>query len=442
MPFNQTQNILGQAVLNKNMSSRFREPDLDCQLINITSGSTSVTPNLLHDHTYLKYIVPVGNILPVTFNGPINTQNRTLHWLVLDNSNNTLGAKTFNFSGIYKFLDLPPNTTQVTVAAGDTAVFFGTYIDGRMYYRNSVNGDTIAAGGSAALQSWVWRGTFSNANTYAVNNLVRFENTVYICTTAVTQPTQTPNEAPEIWDVFVEDGASAYALAVAGGFSGTEAEWLASLAGASAYEVAVANGFSGTELEWLGSLEGTPGVAGVDGDSWTYEIGEYVPSQGGVIFHRYRDGSNENYLIVAINDANTSAVWSTDTSTSLNANSTWDGATNYSLLQTATSGQFTSAAYNIIMWSSGTGVSGWYLPAIHELKLLWQNIFNVNKTLSGNSSYGIIVGATKIGPNVYWSSTESVNFAWYFFFYNGLANPNNKDNTNHVRAVRQFTVTP
>jgi hypothetical protein len=35
--------------------------------------------------------------------------------------------------------------------------------------------------------------------------------------------------------------------------------------GASAYEIAVANGFAGTEVEWLASLEGEPGIQGVPG---------------------------------------------------------------------------------------------------------------------------------------------------------------------------------
>lgn len=64
-------------------------------------------------------------------------------------------------------------------------------------------------------------------------------------------------------------GASAYQIALANGFVGTEAEWLASLDGVdsvvpgpegdTAYEVAVANGFVGTEAAWLASLEGTDG---------------------------------------------------------------------------------------------------------------------------------------------------------------------------------------
>lgn len=95
------------------------------------------------------------------------------------------------------------------------------------------------------------------------------------------------------------DGASAYEVAVNNGFSGTEAEWLASLKGEkgdpgepgqdgagssepgpagpagpagsdgqdgdSAYQVAVENGFEGTEEEWLASLQGADGKDGRDG---------------------------------------------------------------------------------------------------------------------------------------------------------------------------------
>jgi hypothetical protein len=91
------------------------------------------------------------------------------------------------------------------------------------------------------------------------------------------------------------DGASAYEVAVTNGFVGTELEWLASLVGAtgasgadgingtngtngidgtngtdgvdgaSAYEVAVANGFVGTEAQWLASLVGATGAAGAAG---------------------------------------------------------------------------------------------------------------------------------------------------------------------------------
>lgn len=62
-------------------------------------------------------------------------------------------------------------------------------------------------------------------------------------------------------------GLSAYQVAVANGFVGDEAAWLASIEGGdgspgpSAYQVAVANGFVGDEAAWLASLEGEPGPA-------------------------------------------------------------------------------------------------------------------------------------------------------------------------------------
>lgn len=64
---------------------------------------------------------------------------------------------------------------------------------------------------------------------------------------------------------------SAYELAVKNGYTGTELEWLASLAGEvgadgeSAYELAVKNGYKGTEAEWLNSLIGESGKDGKDG---------------------------------------------------------------------------------------------------------------------------------------------------------------------------------
>ena len=62
-------------------------------------------------------------------------------------------------------------------------------------------------------------------------------------------------------------GKSAYTIAVAHGFQGTEQEWLKSLQGkngASAYEIAKQNGFQGTEQDWLKSLVGPAGK--IDGD--------------------------------------------------------------------------------------------------------------------------------------------------------------------------------
>ncbi|BAQ02686.1 tail fiber protein [Ralstonia phage RSL2] len=64
------------------------------------------------------------------------------------------------------------------------------------------------------------------------------------------------------------DGKSAYDVAVAGGFAGTQAQWLASLKGLqgdSAYTVAVAQGFVGNVTAWLASLVGPKGDQGIQG---------------------------------------------------------------------------------------------------------------------------------------------------------------------------------
>lgn len=64
------------------------------------------------------------------------------------------------------------------------------------------------------------------------------------------------------------EGKSAYEVAKAAGFTGTEAEWLVSLTGKngdSAYDIAVQTGFKGTKEEWLKTLIGAPGGAGAPG---------------------------------------------------------------------------------------------------------------------------------------------------------------------------------
>lgn len=76
------------------------------------------------------------------------------------------------------------------------------------------------------------------------------------------------------------EGLSAYQVAVKGGYVGTEAEWLKSLVGLSAYEVAKKNGFVGTESAWLASLEGSDGADGAKGES-AYETWLKQPGNAG-----------------------------------------------------------------------------------------------------------------------------------------------------------------
>ena len=57
---------------------------------------------------------------------------------------------------------------------------------------------------------------------------------------------------------WVYNPVTAYEIALANGYTGTESEWLASLKGSdgrSAYQIAVANGYTGTEAEWINKLQ-------------------------------------------------------------------------------------------------------------------------------------------------------------------------------------------
>ena len=174
---------------------------------------------------------------------------------------------------------------------------------------------------------------------------------------------------------------------------------------------------------------------------YTYEIGQYVASRGGVIFHRYKDGNTQNYLVVSI--ANQGSIgWSNITATAIgaSASSTWDGLSN----SNAIIGQsgFANGAAKLCLDLVSLGIDDWYLPSTDELSLLWHNRFNVNKTLSGNSTAGPIAGAGELGAPAYWSSTESgTPTAYSFGFLGGYANSvSGKGDQNQTRAIRKFTI--
>jgi hypothetical protein len=129
--FNDT--ILGQSTKNPNAMKVFNKPDTDSRYIRITGGESTITPNLMHDHSFIYYVAPIGNVQNVNFYYPIKAENRSLHNLTLDNSNNT-ASKTFTFSNEYIFLDDLGNNTYV-VDAGKKQVWFGVIINGKFYLR-------------------------------------------------------------------------------------------------------------------------------------------------------------------------------------------------------------------------------------------------------------------------------------------------------------------
>ena len=145
-------------------------------------------------------------------------------------------------------------------------------------------------------------------------------------------------------------GESAYEIAVRNGFEGTEQEWLDSLKGdkgdagaagakgdkgdtgaagakgdagaagangtngtngKTAYEIAVENGFTGTQAEWLASLKGNDGANGVtpeigeDGNWWIGDINTGIPATGGNAGTEDGDATLINDTLAIINGVST-----------------------------------------------------------------------------------------------------------------------------------------
>ena len=164
---------------------------------------------------------------------------------------------------------------------------------------------------------------------------------------------------------------------------------------------------------------------------FTYEIGEYVSTEGGVIYHRYLSGDTQYYLVVDTEDIGQD-VWSDVDDIESGAISLWDGDRNTAIIIE----QFGASSGAAFLCDSSTngGKNDWYLPAIQELNKLWSNMLEVSQGIE-------TAGGNQFDFNYYWSSTESSSDgAWNFGFFNGFASFSSKGDTYCVRAVRKFSI--
>lgn len=191
------------------------------------------------------------------------------------------------------------------------------------------------------------------------------------------------------------DGASAYEIALANGYVGTQSQWLASLIGAtgpagapgapgaagadgadgaSAYQIAVANGFVGTESAWLASLEGAQGPAGAPA------------SEAAPVFVRVQQTSGQSYS----SGANTvvayqSAVEDTD--------SMWDAANNRIVIGAAAHGKVAVLTVQHQDSADGTTASELYIERSQNSGSTWSR---VAQSASGGIDHFGIFHATAV----------------------------------------------
>ena len=184
----------------------------------------------------------------------------------------------------------------------------------------------------------------------------------------------------------------------------------------------------------------------VNSSSFQYEIGQYVPSQGGVIAYRWlstspfgspTSGSIQNYLVIDTADLSTSASWATINVNIPNVESTWNGSANTANMISAGAGSGITAgtAADLCNASTNNGKSDWYLPALDELCKVYENKWDIAQGM-------INAGGAQLSSAYYWSSTENdKDTSWAFILANGPAYYlSGKISYYSVRAMRKFSI--
>ena len=174
-------------------------------------------------------------------------------------------------------------------------------------------------------------------------------------------------------------------------------------------------------INGLNGVTGATGPTGAAGPigGFTHYLGEAF--NGGIIYYLYKGSDGlEHGLIVELTES-TGLAWQT-TGTLVNANRSWDGAYNTTLMTGSPAATYIAALG-----------AGWYLPSIDELGKLYYNRFETNKAL--------FTGGNTLLSNTasYWSSREyNPTYAYLFSFDNGFAGSSMKTFTFLVRGVRAF----
>ncbi|MBL7901535.1 MAG: DUF1566 domain-containing protein [Bacteroidia bacterium] len=179
-------------------------------------------------------------------------------------------------------------------------------------------------------------------------------------------------------------------------------------------------------------VEGPAGPQGPEGDGFTHYVGEKFG--GGIVFYVYRDANDEEHgLIASLSDVGTQVSWGLNGTDVPNCESNWNGQQN--TIQIINAGAQSGDPAALCKAYNGGGFSDWYLPAIHELNTLGDNLYLINKTLETDND----PNSTPLNfgnSNYYWSSTEmNANQAVAFQFAAAISA---KTNSYPVRAFRSF----
>lgn len=134
-----------------------------------------------------------------------------------------------------------------------------------------------------------------------------------------------------------------------------------------------------------------------------------------------------------IGDGDGSNNW--DTICSQDKSGTIDAANNYPAFHFINT---YAETYNL----SGIYTSGWYMPSIAELYVIYQNREVVNSSLQKIYELDNNASMNGLDTNWYWASSQADSeddYAWFVHYFNGYAGECPKNFTNvHVIAIRIF----
>lgn len=157
---------------------------------------------------------------------------------------------------------------------------------------------------------------------------------------------------------------------------------------------------------------------------------------GGVVF--WVDHTGEHGLIVSMVDLSSEFIWSNISDLFIGTTNDWDGAGNTTAI-IGQAGHTSSAAklcddYTNADYGTGT-YSDWYLPSIAEFNHIWNNLYEVQKSLTSDGNAATI----PLDRVNYWSSSEYViNRVWSFDFDFGRTTASYKNTIFNVRTIRAF----
>jgi hypothetical protein len=152
--------------------------------------------------------------------------------------------------------------------------------------------------------------------------------------------------------------------------------------------------------------------------------------QGGMIFHI--DQTGEHGLVAALQDLEGLYEWGCYGTTISGADGALIGTGYQNTLDIVAGCSATPIAASEALAYESEGYSDWYLPSIDELLEMYN-------TIGQGGPDGNIGGFEGLTNGWYWSSLGyGNNYAWTVYFYSGVVQFRDKNETHRVRAIRSF----